>query len=588
MKSLRTSLDWIQRRRGLLASSSGGEAVLEWVQGRRMLLGALGGVLALGLLYGVMAVFLAGHVASNVSVDGVDVGGMSPREAEATLNRELVTQSTRPVELTAQSRSVDIQPAAAGLQIDVAATVSGLTGFTMNPLRLWSHLTGTQDSQPQYRVDRAKLTAAVTKAADTLDRTMKQGSITFTGGRVTKVVSVVGSKVRVPETAEAVVAAWPRSHSVKAVTKITQPRVSADEISRAAKEFADPAMSAPVTFVAGDSTFDLRPSQYAPALSTVVDATGRLRLKISMRTLLTEVRAAAPGVEDLPVDASVRLVAGKPKIVPAVAGTRFDGGSSTSAGFRSAVTSASGRTVTLILAPASPKVTTAAVQGWQISAPISTFTTQFPVNPPRTNNIKIAVAALNGTLIRPGGQFSLNATLGERTAAKGYQKAPVIYGGRLVSDYGGGVSQVSTTTYNAAFFAGVRIDQILAHSFYIARYPEGREATVSWPDVDQKWTNDTGSGILIQASVQGSDLSVTLWGTKKWDIEAVKGPRRNVVKPKVIVDPKTDCVPQQPTPGFDVTVTQVFKKDGARVRQVGFNTHYIPEDTVTCSHVVAP
>jgi hypothetical protein len=81
---------------------------------------------------------------------------------------------------------------------------------------------------------------------------------------------------------------------------------------------------------------------------------------------------------------------------------------------------------------------------------------------------------------------------------------------------------------------------------------------------------------------------VTLWGTKKWDIEAVKGPRRNVVKPKVIVDPKTDCVPQQPTPGFDVTVTQVFKKDGARVRQVGFNTHYIPEDTVTCSHVVAP
>jgi vancomycin resistance protein YoaR len=466
--------------------------------------------------------------------------------------------------------------------------VSGLTGFTLNPLQLWSHLTGTQDSLPEYRVDRDKLTAAVTKAAGALDSTLKQGSITFTGSRVTKVMSVVGSEVRVPETTDAVVAAWPRRQSVQAVTKLTQPKVSAAEIRRAAKEFADPAMSAPVTFVAGDSTFVLKPRQYVRALSTAVDAAGRLRLKIGMRPLLAAIRAGAPGVEHPPVDASVKLAAGKPEIVPAVAGTRFDGGASTSAGFRSAVTSSSGRTVILILAPASPKVTTAVAQGWQITAPISTFTTQFPVNPPRTNNIKIAVGALNGTLVRPGGQFSLNATLGQRTAAKGYLKAPVIYGGRLVSDYGGGVSQVSTTTYNAAFFAGVRIDQILAHSFYIARYPEGREATVSWPDVDQKWTNDTGSGILIQASVTGSDLSVTLWGTKRWDIESVKGPRRNVVKPKVIVDAKKDCVAQLPTPGFDVTVTQVFKKNGAQVKTVGFNTHYIPEDTVKCTHVVAP
>jgi hypothetical protein len=56
------------------------------------------------------------------------------------------------------------------------------------------------------------------------------------------------------------------------------------------------------------------------------------------------------------------------------------------------------------------------------------------------------------------------------------------------------------------------------------------------------------------------------------------------VQPKVIVDAKVGCVPQLPTPGFDVTVTQVFKKDGAQVRKVGFNTHYIPEDNVTCTH----
>jgi len=231
-----------------------------------------------------------------------------------------------------------------------------------------------------------------------------------------------------------------------------------------------------------------------------------------------------------------------------------------------------------------PETADAVAAGWGIRGVISTFTTHFPFNPPRTSNIKIAAATLNGTLVRPGAQFSLNATLGRRTAAKGYQRAPVIFAGRLVKAYGGGVSQVSTTTFNAAFFAGVRIDRYTPHSFYISRYPEGREATVSWPDVDQRWTNDTGHDILIKASVSGSNITVTFLGTKVWDIEAVKGPRRNVRQPKVVVDPRPDCVPQSPGPGFDVTVTRIFKKGGSVVKTGHFNTHYLPENSVRCTH----
>ena len=557
--------------------------LVEGMQRSRVLLVVAAAILILAAMYGGLAAILGGRVPSGVTVDGVAIGGMSPRDATITLDRALTTKATRTVHLSVPPRTVDIQPGAAGLRLDVPGTVSGLTGFTLNPLQMWAHLTGSGSQPLQHAIDREKLTAAVTKAAGALDHPAKQGSITFTGGRATAVPSVAGSKVRVAETTNAVVAAWPRQQNVRAVVTATRATVSAAEIRRAAQEFAVPAMSGPVTFVAGRSTFVLAPGQYAPALSAAVDATGRLGLRINMSALMVAIRAAAPGVETDAADATIKLVAGKPRVVPAVTGTRFDDGPSTSPRFRLAVTSPA-RTVRMRLVLVPPEVTTAVATGWRINAPISTFTTQFPVNPPRTNNIKIATARLNGTVIRPGGQFSLNATLGQRTAAKGYREAPVIYGGRLVSDFGGGVSQVSTTTFNAAFFAGVRIDQHLAHSFYIKRYPEGREATVSWPDVDQKWTNDTGSGILIQASTKGSDLTVTLWGTKKWDIEAVKGPRRNVVQPKVIVDPKPSCVPQLPTPGFDVTVTQVFKRNGAQVRKVSFDTHYIPEDNVTCTH----
>ncbi len=445
----------------------------------------------------------------------------------------------------------------------------------------WTHLSGEKDRPFIIRVDLAKLTAAVRSAAGTLDRPLKEGSITFANGHAIPVLPVVGVTVKVPETSDAVADAWPQRQAVRAVTTTTRPRAPEAEITRATKEFGVPAMKARVIISAGSETVTLEPTTYAPALSTTIDAAGRLRLRIDTPILMAALRRAAPRAEHPGVDATVRLIGGKPAVVPAADGTKFDE-PAIAAAFRVALTSSS-RAMRLTFVHTPPKVSDATVRGWQITQPISTFTSQFPFNPPRTSNIRIAIATLNGTLIRPGGQFSLNATLGRRTPAKGYQKAPVIYAGRLVSDYGGGVSQVSTTTFNAAFFAGVRINEHTSHSFYIARYPEGREATVSWPDVDQKWTNDTGAGILIQADVQGDSITVTFWGTKKRDVRAVKGPRRNVVAPRTIVDDRPGCVPQSPTPGFDVTVTQIITENGATVRSVHFNTHYIPEDTVTCT-----
>ena len=107
---------------------------------------------------------------------------------------------------------------------------------------------------------------------------------------------------------------------------------------------------------------------------------------------------------------------------------------------------------------------------------------------------------------------------------------------------------------------------------------------MSWPDVDQKWTNDTGFGILIDAQVKGNDITVAFFGTKTWDIEAVKGPRHNVVQPKNIVDAGPGCVPQAPNAGFDVTVTRIFKRNGVQVKTSTFSTRYIPEDGVTCTN----
>jgi len=539
-------------------------------------------LLVLGGVYCGLAAFLSRHVASNTTVGRIAIGGMTPGEATVTLKRVLASRASRPILLHAPSHTVDIDPGSAGLEVDLEATLSELTGFTLDPAQMWAHLTEGADEPLKVRVDRAKLNTAVTEAAQAIDSPVVEGSITFTGGKATVVSSVVGQAVNVRETSDEIASRWPGQQVVEAVVTITKPKVSANEIDRAAREFAIPAMSGSVRVQVGRTPVMLQPAQFAPVLSMVADGVGVLQPTVDAAKLVSVMQLAAPHAERAPLDATVRLVAGAPRVVPSVVGTKMDI-SRAPAEFLTALTSTT-RTASITMVSTQPKVATAMAHGWGIKEAISTFTTRFPYNPPRTNNMKIAAAALNGTIVRPGARFSLNAILGERTPAKGYRQAPVIYAGRLEMAYGGGVSQVSTTTFNAAFFSGVRIEQHTPHSFYISRYPEGREATLSWPDVDQKWTNDTGFGILIDAQMKGNDITVTFFGTKTWDIEAVKGPRRNVVQPKNIVDARPGCVPQAPNEGFDVTVTRIFKKNGVTVKTSTFNTHYIPEDGVTCTN----
>lgn len=531
-----------------------------------------------------MAWFLGRHIPANSTVAGVPVGGMSPHSAESTLRRALGAKESAKLTLKAGDKTFEIDPRSAGLAIDYAGTVDGLSGFSAQPADLWDKLTGGSDEKLRTTVDRPRLEAAVKGAEATLDTPVVQAAITFPGGKVAVVKPEAGATLSVAETADEIVARWPTTSGIAPRLHQVAPAVSAEEVDRAVAEFANPAMSGPVTVKVGAKSFAVAPAAYAPSISMQADPTGKLAPVVDNAKLVAAVRkaAAAAGLEAKPRDAKITFKGTKVVVVPAAAGATLEE-KSVVAAFVPAMTDPA-RTATVVTTVVQPKLTTAEAEKIKPREVVSTFTTNFPYNPPRTNNITIAARTLNGTYVGPGEQFSLNATLGQRTAAKGYMSAPVIEDGRLKKDYGGGVSQVSTTTFNAAFFSGVRIDQYLPHSFYISRYPEGREATVSWPDVDQKWTNDTNYGILIQASVSSSSITVTFHGTKVWDIESVKGPRRNVVQPKTIVDDRPGCVTQSASTGFDVTVTRVFKKGGKTVKTSSFSTHYIPEDKVTCTH----
>lgn len=551
---------------------------------RKPLIASIVALLVVASGYVGAAAFLGQRAPSSATVAGVPVGGKTAEDAEAAVRTATKERVSNPITVRAESETVTLDPAKAGLSVNVPASVAGLTGFSLDPRDLWAHLTGSVDRSLVKDIDDDKLTAAVEAAVKTLEVPAVEGNLSVRGGVVSLKPPVTGRSVDVAKTAANIAAAWPTTAPISAVTSEVAPKVSAEELQRVKTEFADLAMSGPVTVSAAGKSFAISPAAIAPAVSFAIDDKGTVSPSFDEAKILAVVHseAAKAGIERKAKDAEATFTGGQPAVVPAVTGVALND-EGLAKGVISALT-ASTRTVTATTTVTQPKLTTEQVKATLPKERISTFTTYYGYAPARVTNIKLATRTLNGTYVPPGGTFSLNGVLGQRTAAKGYQSAPVIMYGRLTKDYGGGISQVSTTTFNAAFFSGMRFLQYTPHAFYISRYPEGREATISWPNVDQKWVNTTDGGVLIQATATDSSITVSFYGTKKWDITATKGPRRNIVQPKKIVDNKPGCVPQAPSVGFDVTVGRIFSQNGKQVKTENFNTHYIPEDDVTCTH----
>ncbi len=193
-------------------------------------------------------------------------------------------------------------------------------------------------------------------------------------------------------------------------------------------------------------------------------------------------------------------------------------------------------------------------------------------------------------MVKPGETFSFNGTVGERTKENGFVKGFIIADGVFAEELGGGVSQVVTTTYNAAFFAGLEDVEHTPHSFYIDRYPLGREATVAWPTVDLKFRNDTPYGVMIRAWVvpgnatRQGEMHVEMYSTKYWDITAGVSKRYNFTAPKTRYDRKKTCVENKGYRGFDVDVYRYFRKAGSNrlVKKETDQVSYTPSDTVIC------
>jgi len=553
----------------------------------------VGALLSTAALAWMAAYLVAGDkVPRGTTVAGVAVGGLTEDEAAQRLEDELGGRADRPIEVVVGDRTTEVSPEEAGISIDYDASAAAAGARkSWNPAWLWRYATGGDEVPPVVDVDDAALATYLSQLSDQVGVDPVEGAIRFKPKGIRVTDPVVGNELETDGARDALVAAYLDEEDATAELALAEaaPDIDADDIERAVDEFAEPAVSAPVTLRFGDSAVTLKPRQYGRALRLVPDG-GELVPQLRPKALAQQLSGLVSGDGAAPVDAEIRLLAGKPRIIPAKPGVSFNQ-AEVDAAFLDLVVRVDGeREMEVPAEVVEPEFTTEDAKALGIKEEISSFTTYYPYAEYRNVNIGRAAELVDGTIIEPGGAFSLNGTVGERTAENGFTKGFIISNGIFAEDFGGGVSQMATTTFNAAFFGGMTDVQHKPHSFYIDRYPVGREATVAWPTVDLQWRNDTPYGVLVHAhvtpgtsSAQGV-VTVRLFSTKYWDITTKTGERYAFTSPATRTLDTPDCYPNTGYGGFDINIWRYWRRAGSDEleRTEKMHTTYIPSDTVIC------
>ena len=551
-----------------------------------------GAVVLLGGAY-VASYFVAGNqLPAQASVEGVAIGGLTPGEAADVLRAEFGPALKEPIALTAATMSAPLVPAESGLGADFEATVREAGGgFSWNPAVIVNNLTGGEDVPLVRTVDDAALSGAVEAVADSFTVEGVDATLAFVDGAVARTEAVEAQRLDVEGTTEAVKGAFLAGRDAAEAVAVSEPPAVTDAmVDEAVAAYATPILSGPVTLTYKTATMDLAPATIA-GVTTFALVDGKLAPVIEAEALSAVAEGAQKALGlNAPKDAGYSFATGAPVVVPSVTGEVLEPEAFAETVKTAAVATGAARTVPVTVTTQEPEFTTAEAQAAVPTEVIGEFTTRFPHAAYRNTNLGRAAASVNGTVLLPGEIFSLNDTLGPRTAANGYVDGYVINKGRLVKEAGGGISQAATTLYNAGFFAGYEDIEHKPHSLYFDRYPAGREATIYYGSLDMRFRNDTKYPAIIQGiitkSTPGSRGSLTfkIWSqrtyTKVTSTEPVKSGFYTGAE-RVVTD--TPCEPQAPIQGFTVTWQRLFYQGSEVVKRENYSWKYSAGDKITCA-----
>ena len=533
-----------------------------------------------------------GEVPRNVSIAGVDVGGLSPADASAVIREYESGLQNEPATFVVAGTEFQLDPKTVGLTADVEGAVADAMaqreGGIVSGFMPWvKGFSDHVDIPLSITVDDDAVAAQLSVwEQEAIENPAYEGSITVAGQKVEFEYPRIGERIDMPAAITVVdaVLADPDRQTVELPLTDAVPELTNMDIDEAVATL-ELMFSKPVVLHDEEQgkTLTVTPAQIADATVVTVAATEPATVDIALNSgKVAAILAPHRSEYELPaVNANfdVDMETDTVTIIPSKNATILDA-NATAAELLDAATSGSGTGRLLFTEGGEPEYTTADVEAMGPLGLVSEFTTKTPgVN--RVHNIHLMADTIDGYVVWPGEEFSINEVVGKRTEEKGYKRDGAIIGGVVTccdspTNVGGGVSQYGTTIYNAIFFGCYEDIEHQPHSLYISRYPEGREATLGYPKPDVRFGNDTDAPVIIRNSYDGNKtITVKFYGNNGGrTCEAERSERFNYTQPRTIYEPNSAVAPgsqrvvKKGSKGWSVTVTRVMTMpDGTVIRE---------------------
>jgi vancomycin resistance protein YoaR len=572
------------------------------------------GITALGallmVLFIVSQVAYAGRILPSVTMNGIDLGGLSVSQATDKIARSYSFADQGRILLTDGEKSWVASPAQLGFFLDPEASARnaydaerGTSFLTL----IGNSISGEQSisTAPVLLFNQKIAVSYLQGLAAEINQPIREASLAIQGSEVVVNQGQAGRVLDIQASLDAITSqiALLRDGEVKLAITESNP-VIMDASQQA--ELTRSILSQPLTLTlpegsTGSTTsWQLDQATLAQMLSFERISDGsdaKFKVTINKPLFTAYLTGIEPQMDQDPENArfifndETRLLE---VIQPAKIGRKLDLAASLTA-IDEQLTAGS-HSIPLVFTTINPAVMDNAVGAdLGITEQVSSYTTYFRGSAPdRVKNIQIASARFHGLMVAPGATLSMSDVLGDISLDNGYAEAPIILGDQTINGVGGGVCQVSTALFRTVFFGGYPINERHAHAYRVRYYEQtasghntdlaGLDATVFVPLVDFKFTNDSTSWLLMETYVNPTNYTLT-WKfystsdgrTVDWQTTGLT----NLVEPP---DPTYRENPDLPTgkikqvdwevQGADVEVTRDVMRNGEILYHDKFATHY--------------
>ena len=513
----------------------------------------------------------ATDILPGIKIGGIGFGTKSKSDAKELLEKTSDKVTSTPFTLELEDKSISVSSQDLNLKYNNSKTIDAAYKKqkaylpTSVVTSFFSRRLGMSNIVPTYTVDKNKLKAVSLNISNELSSGRVDAEVIITGTKVSVNEPVAGEGISRTDVEKVLLNQIETfsNEKVKLPKKNVEAKITSKEANAVANKVKNIFSSNVSITIPNGNILTITPEQMSSAISIINNQTS-LKINIDETKLRASIADQLLKVEVKPVDATFAVNGTSVTVINSTAGQKVD--------MRSTIKSIinGNHSINALLVDDLPKHDTKWAQSLNITEQVSTFTTSFTPGQIRVKNIARAAEVVNNTVIEPNKTFSLNETLGKRTAENGYFKAPVYSADDgFTEDFGGGASQFSTTMFNASWIGGYKDMQHVPHSIYISRYPKGREATLNYGTIDLRIQNDYKSGILVKTYVSNSSVTVTFYGNKEGREVILEGPNTLSEKPvekEITEDPTLaagkEIQSDKGYPGSTVENIRIIKRPG--------------------------